>query len=248
MDLHLIIDIGNTKTKAALFKRGRIILLEYSLDTEEKFIQAIIAKHPDIKHSIVSSVRDFPESLMLLLKSHCQQVFFFDSHLPVPIENLYESKSTLGYDRLAACIGASSTYPYKNILVIDAGTAITFDFVNAKAQYIGGCISPGLEMRFKALHQFTKKLPFLSNKEPFDLIGKNTNDAIINGVQNGIVFEVDAYITKLECQYPDLKVVVTGGDAEIIHRSIQSNSKLESNILLIGLSHILDFNLSIYKD
>ncbi|RUT78156.1 type III pantothenate kinase [Ancylomarina longa] len=243
MSLHLIIDIGNTKTKTALFKQGKMILLEYSSDTEEKIIRAMIAEHPDIKHSIVSSVRDFPESLILLLKSHCRKVFFFDSHLPVPIENLYESKSTLGYDRLAACIGASGKYPNQNILVIDAGTAITFDFVNSQNQYIGGCISPGLEMRFKALNHFTKKLPLLSHKDEFSLIGKNTHDAILNGVQNGIVFEVDSYITKLKAKHTEFKVVITGGDAKFICHSIQNFSQLESDILLIGLNRILEFNL-----
>ncbi|WP_171595379.1 type III pantothenate kinase [Marinifilum caeruleilacunae] len=241
--MNLIIDIGNTKIKASLFRDGKLIDTKTSEQTDTDFALDILADFT-IEHAIVSSVREFPEELMRLLTSKIEKVFFFDAQLPVPIENLYESKNTLGYDRLAACIGAYAKNPGQNILVIDAGTAITFDFINNKGQYLGGCISPGLSMRYKALHHFTKKLPQLSQQDDFYLIGKNTNEAITGGVQNGIVFEVDSYIAKLKEEYADLKVVLTGGDASFLHQHIVNNSDYEPNILAIGLHHILEFNAS----
>ncbi|WP_421920617.1 type III pantothenate kinase [Marinifilum sp.] len=241
--MNLIIDIGNTKIKASLFQDGKLMHTLNSDQTDTEFVQEI-TDHYNITHAIVSSVREFPFDLMDLLYWKTKSTFFFDMDLPVPIDNLYASKNTLGYDRLAACIGANAIYPRKNILVIDAGTAITFDFVNCKGQYEGGCISPGLSMRFKALNQFTKKLPLLSLNENYHLIGKNTEEAITGGVQNGIIFEIDSYITNLKSQYTDLEVLLTGGDAKFLHKNTNNNSSYEPNVLAIGLNHILDFNIS----
>jgi type III pantothenate kinase len=241
--LNLIIDIGNTKIKASLFFGQKFMSSKTSDQVDTEFAREILAEHKNIDKAIISSVREYPGTLIKLLESKLKHVFFFDSNLSVPIENLYESKNTLGYDRLAACIGAIAKNPNQNILVIDAGTAITFDFVNKNNQYIGGCISPGLSMRYKALNHFTKKLPLLSVSEDYQLIGKNTNQAITGGVQNGIVFEVDSYINRLNDKYPELKVVITGGDAPFLHKNIVSNTDWEPGILAFGLNHILEFNL-----
>ncbi|MPQ48618.1 type III pantothenate kinase [Marinifilum sp. N1E240] len=242
--LNLIIDIGNTQIKAAIFNAGIMLQLESSTETELLFAKDLLSRYNNVENVIVSSVREYPASLINYLKKKCDTVFFFNSELPIPLNNLYETKNTLGYDRLAACIGAFTKFQNQNILVVDAGTAITFDFVNEKAQYCGGCISPGINMRYKALHHFTSKLPQLSISNQFELIGKNTKDAISGGVQNGIIFEVDSYINKLKIDYPDLKVVLTGGDAPFLHRHIENKTVLDIDILLIGLNRILDFNSS----
>ncbi|GAB7086389.1 type III pantothenate kinase [Marinifilum fragile] len=241
--MNLIIDIGNTKIKASIFLKEELNTTKASEKVDVEFAKELLYEFPTIEKVIISSVREYPDKLINFLKTRIQHVFFFDSKLPIPVENLYESKNTLGYDRLAACIGAYAMYPNQNILVIDAGTAITFDFLNKKGQYIGGCISLGLSMRYKALNHFTKKLPLLSVNEDYPLIGKNTNEAITGGVQNGIVFEIDSYINQLKEKHADLKVILTGGDAPFLYKSISSTSILESNVLAIGLNRILEFNI-----
>ena len=242
--MNLIIDIGNTKIKAAIFRKGVQINSYTSENKELPFIQEILDRYPKIVSAIISSVRSSNNDLFTYLKSKLENVCFFDNNITIPLENLYETKNTLGYDRLAACVGAYFKYPNKNILVIDAGTAITFDFVNENAQYIGGCISPGLHMRYKALHEFTKKLPLLESNEEQYLIGKNTNQAITGGVQNGILFEIDAYVNKLRKEYKNLIVVITGGDAAFLHKKIENKTNLDLNILTYGLNEILEYNLA----
>lgn len=241
--MNLIIDIGNTQIKGALFENNQLVKLIVSNKTEIEFIHELFSQKEKIQNAIVSSVRNYPEKLINWLKLHCEKAFFFDSEIGVPLENLYESKSTLGYDRLAACVGALVKNPKQHLLVIDAGTAITFDFVNDKAQYLGGCISLGLKMRFRALHEFTQKLPELSQNDNFHLIGKNTNDAIVSGVQNGILFEIDAYIDKLKNTHSNLQVIFTGGDAPFLVKAIKNKAILAPEIVLEGLNMILEFNL-----
>lgn len=241
--MNLILDIGNTKIKAAIVSNGKILQIKSSEKSEREFANELINEFNGISNAIITSVRETPISLIQELKLKYNKVLFFNSDLPIPLENLYETKDTLGYDRLAACIGAYAKYPKQNILIIDAGTAITFDFVNEKGQYCGGCISPGISMRYKALHQFTSKLPHLSISENFNIIGKNTKDAITGGVQNGIIFEIDSYIENLQISNPDLKVILTGGDAPFLHNFIRNKAFLDVHILLFGLNTILDFNL-----
>lgn len=241
--LNLILDIGNTKIKAAIVSNGKILQIESSEKSELEFASELTQKYNGIKNIIISSVRKTPDTLTQQLNLKYDKVFFCNSNLPIPLENLYETKDTLGYDRLAACIGAYAKYPNQNILIIDAGTAITFDFVNEKAQYCGGSISPGINMRYKALHHFTSKLPHLSIKENFNIIGKNTKDAITGGVQNGIIFEIDTYIDNLQINNPHLKVILTGGDAPFLHKFIRNKTFLDEHILLFGLNTILEFNL-----
>jgi type III pantothenate kinase len=243
--LNLIVDIGNTQIKAGFFENNQLVKLETSTLGEMEFISHLVSKHENTCNVIISSVRKYPEELISALKLECKTVLFFNSEIQTPLENLYESKSTLGYDRLAACAGAHHLHKGNNILVVDAGTAITFDFVNDKGQYIGGCISPGLKMRFKALHQFTQKLPELSRDEDFNLIGKNTNDAIVSGVQNGLLFEIDAYINNLKAKHSDLQVIITGGDAHFLNKLLNNKADFHPEIVLQGLNRILEFNLLI---
>ncbi|WP_320017775.1 type III pantothenate kinase [Labilibaculum manganireducens] len=245
--MNLIVDIGNTQIKSGFFENNQLVRLENSTLGETEFVSGLLSKCENAPNVIISSVRKYPEELISKLKLACKVVLFFNSEIGTPLENLYESKSTLGYDRLAACAGAHGLYKGKDILVIDAGTAITFDFVTAKAQYLGGCISPGLKMRFKALHEFTQNLPELSKNEDFSLIGKNTNDAIVSGVQNGLIFEIDSYINKLKTIHPELRVVITGGDAHFLNKSLDNKAAYHPEIVLEGLNKILEFNLLIHS-
>jgi type III pantothenate kinase len=243
--LNLIVDIGNTQIKAAFYENNQLLRLENSKESEVEFISDLISKHENIGQIIISSVRNYPKELIRSLKNENRKVVFFNADIKTPLENLYESKKTLGYDRLAACAGANGLHPNKNCLVIDAGTAITFDFVNAENQYLGGCISPGLQMRFTALHKYTQKLPMLSPAEEFNLIGKNTKDAIVSGVQNGLIFEIDSYINKQKEKHADLQVILTGGDAHFLSKLLNNKVQLQTEIVLLGLNKILEYNLLI---
>ncbi len=239
--MNLIIDIGNTKTKVACVHENTICNKIATSDCSVKFISNFIEKHQSIEKVIVASVQEKPVALLEFLKSKFDACYFLDAQLPIPIANHYQTKHTLGYDRLAACVGAWKRYPNFNVLVIDAGTAITFDMVSAEDGYIGGCISPGINMRFKSLNHFTKKLPLLSVEDTFTAIGVNTNMAIVGGVEKGVIYEVDGHISQLQQQFKNLKTVITGGDADFIAKNTIHQMEKEEHILLWGLNTILNY-------
>lgn len=242
--MNLIIDIGNTQTKYALFQKGRVLQFYVSEVQDITLIEDWREKYHNLDAAIVSSVQGRPVDFLDKLKSKFEKLIFFDQSTPTPLNNLYESKETLGYDRLAACVGANFLYPNTNLLVIDAGTAITFDFVNSKNEYLGGTISPGLNMRFKALNSFTRKLPLLEQSDSYALIGKNTEQAIISGVQNSLFFEVDSYIYRVREKHPNTKVFLTGGDSDFIYSKLKNKTHCDKRLLLSGLNAVLNYNNS----
>jgi len=240
--MNLAIDIGNTLSKMAVFSDGDITETYRYTDLSQKVIESIFNKYPGISKTILSSVKNVDPKLIDFIKLKSDLFIELNEQTKIPIDNLYHSKSTLGKDRLASAIGANNIFPNTNVLVIDMGTAITIDFVNNKNQYLGGNISPGLETRFKALHQFTGKLPLLQKKEQFDFLAKNTEDAIISGVQNGIIYELDGYINDLKYNHNDLKVILTGGDAIFFDKKLKNTIFVNSNLNFIGLNIILETN------
>jgi type III pantothenate kinase len=242
--MNLIIDIGNTQTKYALFHNEEMLEFCVSQAQDIALIEKWQKKYSGLSAAIVSSVQGKPDDFLDVLRSKFSRLIFFDQNTSTPLENLYESKETLGYDRLAACVGANAICPNVNLLVIDAGTAITFDFVSAENQYLGGTISPGLSMRFKALNTFTKKLPLLEKSDSFDLIGKNTIQAITSGVQNSMLFEIDTYINQLKEKYPDARIFLTGGDSNFIYSKLRNKVSLSNGLVLSGLVTILNYNKS----
>ena len=160
----------------------------------------------------------------------------------VPLTNKYKTPNTLGKDRLAGVIGVTSLYPKKDILVFDAGTCLTMDFVNKKGEYIGGRISPGIEMRYKALHTFTDKLPLGQKEKTTPIIGDDTHSSIASGVQQGILAEVKSIISEYKLRNPDTIVVVTGGDCFFFEKELKNSIFANPNLVLIGLNEILDYN------
>ncbi len=242
--MDLIIDIGNTQTKYALFNKEEMLESCVSPVQNINIIEDWQKKYQSIDACIVSSVQGKPVDFIDKLNSKFEKFIFFDQNTPTPLDNLYESKETLGYDRLAACVGANSVYPNTNLLVIDAGTAITFDFVSDNNEYLGGTISPGLSMRFKALNSFTKKLPLLKQSVSFDLIGKNTEGAIISGVQNSILFEIEAYINRLKEKHHQTKIFLTGGDSGFLQSKLNKEIVVDNALLISGLRFILNYNKS----
>jgi type III pantothenate kinase len=235
--------MGNTLVKVALFEGDTLQeVFQYENFGEAEY--NIIKKlYPAIRYGILSSVRNENHDLHLFLNNHLDNYIYLDSQTPVPIENLYQTKETLGKDRLAAIVGANFLYPDKDLLVIDAGSAITFDFINAQGQYFGGNIAPGLSMRFRALHEYTSKLPLQSQEEGIPLLGRNTKEAIIAGVQNSIVFETDAYIETIKGIHPGLISLLTGGDAKFFDNKLKNSIFVVSNLVHIGLNRILNFRI-----
>lgn len=241
--MNLNIDIGNTRNKIAIFYKNKIVetLILDKINTSS--IKKITDKYKNINNCILSSVKESNSELISYLNKNHKYFIELNDKTKIPIKNLYETKETLGKDRLATVIGANNIFPNTNVLVIDMGTAITFDFINSKAQYLGGNISPGMEMRFKALNYFTDKLPLLEKENKLQLIGENTKSAIISGVQNGIIFEIDSYINQFKQEYEDLKTILTGGDAIFFDTKLKNSIFVNLNLNFIGLNTILEYNI-----
>lgn len=240
--INLVIDIGNTRTKIALFNQHDLM---FSVPIEQLTVghlQMLKDEHIQMSRAILSSVKPVDEQLIRFLKENLDLFIELDHHTKLPLENLYETPETLGKDRIAAAVGANELFPDQNILVIDAGTAITYDLVSEKKQFIGGNISPGLQMRFRALNQFTGKLPLVDSADHFPGIGKNTTEAIRAGVQNGILFEIEKTIDQFSKAYNNLQVVMTGGDSVFFDKKLPDQVYVQLNLTLIGLNRILEFN------
>ncbi|RDC65899.1 type III pantothenate kinase [Adhaeribacter pallidiroseus] len=236
----ITIDIGNTRTKYAVFAGSKLIAAD---KLEKPKDLANIIAHYEIKKAIVSSVRHLDQELKQL--SVLNRFIELTATTPIPVINKYGTPQTLGMDRLAAVVGACALYPNQNLLVIDAGTCITFDFIDRDQAYYGGSISPGLAMKFKAMHTFTGKLPLVEQTETdnISLIGRNTIECLQSGVFNGTVAEVDGLIVEYKKQFPDLKTLVCGGDAPFFEKNLKARIFAEPNLVLIGLNHILNYNV-----
>ncbi len=241
--MNLIIDIGNTAAKYYIFSSGKIVYNHQSTSDEIIDFSFLYDKFPEIENVIISSVATDKINIPNKIKKNIQTLIYLDENTPLPIKNNYQTKSTLGKDRIAAIVGAYNIFPNSNVLVIDAGTAITFDFINKNAEYEGGNISPGLNMRFKALHEYTKRLPLVSQSSDFQMIGTSTKTAIEAGVQYGIIFEIDAYIDKFKAKYPNLEVILTGGDAFFFANKLKNRIFANSNLTALGLNRILENNV-----
>jgi type III pantothenate kinase len=235
--LNLILDIGNTQVKAALFEHHQCM----ALNTYPS-LSVCVADFNFIKkasRAIVSSVVKGIETDLGNLKQSIP-VSLFSTSLTTPIRNLYESPDTLGADRLLASIGAFAIYPNKNVLVIDAGTCIKYNFTNLNNEFIGGAISPGLQMRFMALNQFTSQLPLIEPSNwDFPLIGKNTNQSICSGVINGSLNEIKGTIKEYENKYPELICILTGGDSDFLAKQLKNSIFVHQNLVLEGLNYTL---------
>jgi type III pantothenate kinase len=235
--LNLIIDIGNTKIKFALF-RGQTLLVSGSGDSAgfEEFL-----KGKKIANTIISSVSKSEEIEAVLIENGLKFIHL-SNETAIPVSNNYTTPTTLGDDRLANIIGASVLFPKSNVLTIDCGTCIKFDSINAKSEYKGGAISPGLQMRFKALNHFTNGLPLIESQEIDFIIGDSSRNSILSGVINGCIQEIEGVIAQYHVIYENLTVILTGGDASFFDKELKSNIFVESKLTLIGLNEILLYN------
>lgn len=241
-EVNLIIDIGNTCVKLVCLD-GNDVIEEKRIDKSDSYALTKFSLKYPYKKGIYSTVTDLPKDFVDSLYSMPFPVIEFRSGITkIPLENNYETPFTLGTDRLAAAVGASCQNPGKNILIIDIGTCITFDFVSSKGVYEGGNISLGPTMRLKALHKFTSRLPLVERKGDVQGIGTSTETAIRSGVMNGIKFEIEGYINFFLAKYPQLLVYLTGG----VHMDLCFSKKIpifaDSFIVPKGLNRILEYN------
>ncbi len=243
--MNLVVDIGNSFCKAAVFAEGEITVSSHWGIKDPSPIHDWLKTYPDINSAVISSVRKDDAGIGTLLEKAGIPVLVLDEHTPLPLANRYRSSSTLGKDRLAAAAGANAMFPGQNLLVIDAGTAVTIDFVSAANEFLGGNISPGLSMRFRSLHEFTDNLPLVGPSVAGELMGEDTEAAIGKGVLYGIIFELDGYINRLKIRYPDLKVIATGGDAKFFDKKLKNSIFVDPDLNLRGLFRILDYNAGI---
>ena len=236
---NLAVDIGNSAVKYALFEADTFIRFG-QVPEETALLQ--LAEFSAVTNIIFSSVRA-TESILLSQVPAGKKVLKLNWQLPVPITNHYETPQTLGMDRLAAVVGANFLYPDRDILVLDAGTCITCDYIDKNKNYQGGSITLGLDMKFRALHTFTQKLPLIEQKAAHvPLTGRNTADAIRSGVMHGTVAELNGIIQAYTVLSPDLVVVFCGGDAAFFETNLKATIFVVPELVLIGLNRILNYN------
>jgi type III pantothenate kinase len=237
---HICIDSGNTRVKYGIFT-GPDFVTAGEVDTTEALPD--LMKQYQVQHAIMASVRR-PENIPLAVPG---KIIWLSHETPVPIQNQYGTPATLGMDRLAAVVGANYFFPEQDCLVIDAGTCITFDYIDRNKKYFGGSISPGLTMKFKALHTFTGRLPLVEqtekNAEQVPLVGQNTVACLQSGVLNGTLAEVDGMIAAYLKQSPDLITVMCGGDAPFFETNLKARIFAVPDLVLIGLNRILNYNV-----
>ena len=233
--MNLVVDIGNTFIKYAVF-HNRDIIFE---DKRKSFSQDIIdncIRQYSLNNLIISSVADIPKFVTSL------KTVYLSYKIDLPVKLKYKTLQSLGNDRIASVVGSSMLFPSKDILVIDAGSCITIDFIDKKKVYHGGRISPGIEMRYKSLDLFTNNLPKLQSTLEFNFIGNDTSSSITSGIQNGVLSEIDDIIRDFRKEKPDLFVIVTGGDTIFFEKGLKSKIFADRFLVLRGLNEILEYH------
>lgn len=240
--MNLIVDVGNSYVKFAIFKQGELIhKMATELSHFNDTYKNIKDGFPNIEKIIISSVGKLGLSQIETIKKH-DKVLVLDSEVKLPFENLYQTPKTLGVDRIALVCAAVNQFPSKNVLIIDAGTCITYDFITSENKYLGGAISPGIRLRYQSLNNLTANLPLLNTEMPKAIIGESTSGAIHSGVIYGVLKEIEGIIDEYEKKYSDLTVILTGGDTNFLSNQLKNSIFANSNFLLEGLNFILEFN------
>ena len=237
--MNLAIDIGNTQIKYGLFEKDE----PAEVFSGEGVLAEILEKHK-IENAIISKTGS-NQNIEHKLKGKKIPTLSLSPALKLPLKLLYQTPETLGADRIAGSVGANFLYQQKNILKIDFGTCITFDFVNEAGEYLGGAISPGMMMRFKSLHNYTAKLPLVDPMQftSFELTGTDTTTSILSGVVNGIKEEVNGIIKQYDSRFGNLTIVATGGDALLFVTLLKCEIFARPYLVLEGLNRILNYNL-----
>lgn len=233
--MNAVIDIGNTQIKVGVFTLSNP--LSVSVISPNQLLEFV--KTNKIKRALISNVSQ-SSKFLAQLKNVLQHLVLFTHEIPIPISSNYATLQTLGVDRLAACVGARK-YTKENVLVIDAGTCITFDVLTKENVHLGGIISPGIQMRLKAMHTFTRNLPLVGAK-PTPLLGNSTEKCLQSGAVNGTFSEIKGLIQQFLEQYEDLCIIIGGGDAEFFDKNLELDTFVVPNLAIEGLHTIFNYN------
>ncbi|TDE45428.1 type III pantothenate kinase [Flavobacterium rhamnosiphilum] len=239
----LVVDVGNTRIKGAVFEDAILFeIFVFSKMELQKNIENILKKFEKITDLVVSSVGDV-EKQSFSAYNKVLNVHFLSHEDPFPFYNCYATPKTLGIDRMVLAAGATLEFPNQNRLVIDAGTCVTYDFIDQENNYLGGAIAPGLRLRYEALHNFTAKLPLLSLESPKDFIGTSTSESIHSGVVNGFVYEIDGFIDEYKARYSNFIIILTGGDTDFLAKRLKNTIFANSNFLLESLNQTFQYKI-----
>lgn len=231
----LVIDQGNTAIKFGVFKN------QTSFFGRGWFELKKIIEENNVQHAILSNVA--ASELQEEIKKLLPRVLFLNPNMKIPLNNLYATPNTLGSDRLANAVAINQLKQSGSALCIDIGTCLKFDFVNEEGSYLGGSISPGMRMRFKSLHDYTKKLPLINKWDTTQLIGNDTASSIVSGVVEGMSNEINQTIHRYSMQYSELTIFLTGGDYAYFENAINYRIFADPNLTLHGLKIILEANV-----
>lgn len=233
-----MIDIGNTNIKYAFFEEN--VLAENGVVENLEGLEQLMAQS-QYKSCVIGSVRYSKDEIEESLNGRFDYLFV-DDQTPLPIKINYDTPKTLGVDRIAAVIGGWDKFPGHAIMVIDIGTCITYDLLDSDGIYQGGAISPGLDLKFKAINDYTARLPLVESATQADLFGKSTYDSIKSGIINGTQAEIEGMISQFLLKMPDLKVIITGGGAKTFETKIKADIFVALEIVLVGLNRVLNYN------
>ncbi len=241
--MNLVIDVGNTFVKLAVFNKGKITFNKsIEIRNVRESISLLKKQYKEINKAIISSVGELKSDDLKYINKHFK-LLVLNAKTKLPFINKYETPNTLGIDRIALVSASVNQFPKNNVLIIDAGTCITYDFITTANEYLGGAISPGIRMRYKSLNNLTANLPLLKTEMPNTIIGNSTNESIHSGVVNGVLNEIDGVIADYKLKFSELTVILTGGDANFLSKQLKSSIFANSNFLLEGLNYILQFNI-----
>lgn len=243
MIMVLVVDIGNTRIKCAVFENNNLLeTFVFDSLVLQKKVLAILEKHTKISVLVIASVGKINFNAFDFLGSDIK-IEWIDQFYNFPFTNNYKTPRTLGVDRMVLAAGAVLQFPKQNRLVIDTGTCITYDFINFKDEYIGGAISLGIGLRYKALNNYTAKLPLLEEKYPINYIGDSTDEALHSGVVNGVLFEIEGFLNRYESDYSNFTIILTGGDTVFLAKRLKNTIFANSNFLLESLNHTYQYKI-----
>ena len=242
--MNIVVDSGNTYSKIGWFEGDELVRYEVRLSFDQ-LTEAVRSSVAD--HIMYASVGKDVEEFRGAIQPNAS-VLNLDSQTRLPIVKDYETPGTLGADRIAAAVGANFLYPQEDLVVIDMGTCITYDYIDREARFHGGLISPGMRMRFKAMHTFTQRLPLIDPEPAPTLIGKNTRHAMLSGVMNGLVAEINGLVAAYRAQSPTCRVVLCGGDVPFFESLLKPPIFVAPQLVLIGLNRILLHNVALQNE
>lgn len=238
--MNLVVDVGNTRIKYAFFEGNRFLEAKYQADDLADDLKKWKSQGMSL-HLFLSGSGRITEEFRTLLQESVDSYTEASAHLRLPLQIGYSTPATLGFDRIAICVGGMALFPGQPLLVIDTGTCITFNYVSAEGVFLGGNISPGLEMRFRGLQEYTANLPLVAPSIEYGGMGKNTEEAIRNGVMDGMLFEVESYITRFKQEHEKGQVIITGGNNCFLKKAFCQNAVFCEILGFMGLNGILSF-------